>query len=309
MILSSQYSQSWYKHATVRTRAPILLKTDSLLPLFPEELLPICQHPLIAESQNYAKEYLITQTCYKFLQEICITETDVVNPTSLSIAYGNVPVQLPEEVKADALSIIVDEAFHSYVAKTFMLQIQQHTKMTPLQLPLENELTKALHKTKALISPEIKSDFMLIATCISENIFTDEIIEVSRLTNVNESFHQVLVEHARDEGRHASYFAKVMQAYWEQADNKKKLALTKVIPKFITYCLDGIHDNDFLIRVLREFGFSETDITALTASNNNEVTRNNKLSRINNIIRCMKTADLWAYTPLADAISNIKDRA
>ena len=95
MILPSQYSQSWYKHAAIRTKDPILLKTDSTLPLFPEELLPLCQHPLIAESQNLAKEYILTQTCYKYLQEICITETDVVNPTSLNIAYGNVPVQLP----------------------------------------------------------------------------------------------------------------------------------------------------------------------------------------------------------------------
>ncbi len=304
-MFSSIYSQSWYKGASVRGSNPIVLNTHSTYPLFPEELQPICGHPLITEFKKFGKEYMLTQMCYKYLQEICITETEVVNPICLNIAYGKVPVSLSEEIKADAFSIIVDEAFHSYVARSFMLQVQKHSGIVALDLPRENEVTKAIKKINAMIPSNMQADFELVATCISENVFTEEIIDVSRMKNVNESFHQLMLDHARDEGRHAGYFAKVMEAYWNQAEEYKKKFFVKVIPQFIEYCLDGIHDRSFLIRLLQEYGLDESKINSLLAVNHNEVTLANKQARIDNIVRFLKRSTVLNYTPLAERFSEM----
>lgn len=292
-MMTSAYSKLWYQNASVRVKNYIVLNTDSKYPFFPEELQPLCQHPLIKESQPFIKEHILIHTCYKYLQEVCITENDIVNPTCLNIAFGNVPVQLTEEDKADAFSIIADEAFHSYVAKTLLLQIQYHTDIPPLlKSHRENEVTKAVEKIKKIIPTSVQDDFSLIATCIAESVFTDEIIKISRFKNVNESFHQAMVEHARDEGRHANYFGRIMRMYWEQADQEKKNIFMEVIPTFIKYCFDGIHDANFLEQLLQRHGFEAEQIKELVSSNNNEVTRANARARMNNIVSFFKRSNV-----------------
>ena len=189
-MMAETYLESWYQNASIRKKAHIVL-SDNNRPFFPEALLPFCNHELI---QN--KAYLLLQVCYKYLQEVCITETDVVHTTCLKIAYGDVSVQLDDATRANAFSIMADEAFHSYVARTFMLQVENYTGVPPLIVPKENEITKAIQAIKQQTPTDMHPDFELVATCISENVFTDEIIEISRFKDVNESFHQVMVEHA-----------------------------------------------------------------------------------------------------------------
>lgn len=299
--MAQTYLESWYQNASIRKKPHILL-SDNKLPFFPEELLPFCNHELISHSATINKEYILLQVCYKYLQEVCITETDVVNPICLKIAYGDIPVHLDEATKADAFSIMADEAFHSYVARNFMLQIERHTGISPIMIPKENEITKAIDIIKQKIEPEMRADFELAATCISENVFTDEIIEISRFKNVNESFHQVMVEHARDEGRHANYFVKIMKAYWEQANETQKALFVKIIPEFIDLCFDGIHDADFIKKLLVENGLKIQDVKNILVGGINETTRQNRQARINNIVKFFKRSGMLSYRPLVEAL-------
>ena len=298
----SPYSRSWFQKASVRDSSVIIFNAESELPFFPVEMLPMCHHPLIKDGAPAAKDYLLLQSCYKYLQEICITETDVVNPASLKIAYEEAPVKLDKQLHADAFSIITDEAFHSYVARTFMLQIEEHTGVAPLKLPRGNEVTKAIARIKSEISADMQDDFELVATCISENVFTDEIIEVSRMKDVNESFHKVMVDHARDEGRHAGYFIRVMRAYWEQASDIKKQALSMIIPKFIDYCFDGTHEAEFLRYALSEYGFSESEIQVLIDANSDVMTQKNRDARLKNINKFLSLSGLLDHAPLVEAM-------
>ena len=119
----------------------------------------MCNHPIIKDHAPEAKDYLLLQSCYKYLQEICITETDVVNPTSLKIAYEEAPVQLDKQLHADAFSIITDEAFHSYVARTFMLQVEEHTGVSHLNYLRIMRLRKAIARVKTEISGDMLEDF------------------------------------------------------------------------------------------------------------------------------------------------------
>ena len=176
-------------------------------------------------------------------------------------------------------------------------------------MPQENEVTKAIQKIKASIPLEIQNDFVLVATCISENIFTDEIIEVHVLKTLMNHFIRYWLNTPEMKEEHASYFIKIMEAYWDKLMRKKKAALSKIIPAFILHCLDGVHDNDFLVRLLREYGFNTAAVETLTVANNNDVTRNNKKARVSNIIRFLKTSNVWAYAPLAEAFSEIKELA
>lgn len=305
------YTDVWYNKSGVRNDAPIGLiavSEGSSYPFFPEKLLPICNHPMITKNGNELKEFLLTQLCYKYLQEICITETDVVNPTALNIAYGSVPVYLPEELQTHAFTIIIDEAFHSYVAKNFLNQVYKHTGFAPLTIPRKNELTKAIEKILPQVPTDMLKDIKLIATCISENIFTDEIINISRFTEVNEGFHQLMVQHARDEGRHAGYFVEIMKAYWKQSSIQQKNLFVEILPKFIEYCLDGIHDRDFLKELLKNCGLDNNQVEELVAENESESAAAGQLARLNNIIRCLKRSDFLEYAPLFDAVQSIKTR-
>jgi len=300
--MSATYINSWYKHAAVRRQSRIMFNADSQLPLFPEELQPVCNHPLVLALSTAAKDQLLLQFCYKFLQEVCITENDVVNPTSLNIANGLSPVVLDETVKVDAFSIIADEAFHSYVARDFLLQVQQFTGILPMVVPNENEATKAMENVKKRLPREYHLGFELIATCISENIFTDEIINVSRLNQVNESFHQVMVDHAKDEGRHANYFVKVMSAYWSQINDSTKNFFAKIIPEFIDFCLDGKHDREYALKLLNNIGMSDKNIEICLNENINQTLKDSTAVRLKNILKFFKRSGVISFEPLTNAL-------
>lgn len=286
------YLKSWYHYATVRKCDFIEYDHSSQLPHFPEELYPFLNHELIFNRGQELKNYLLIQLCYKYLQEICITETDIVNPACLSIAYNELDVALPIEMQTDAFSIITDEAFHSYVARSFMMQMQQANQILPINLPRENEVTKASIIIKESLDKKYHKHFEIIATCISENIFTDEIIEVSKFKNVNPSFHQLMKDHARDEGRHASYFTAILHQYWRGLSEDVKEIFMEIIPAFCRLCLNGEHEKAFLNLLLEKSGYSTSQITDILACNSSTTTEISYATRVKNIKRFLNKAQL-----------------
>jgi hypothetical protein len=292
MMQSYDYLKSWYRYATVRKSEFIEYDPLSELPPFPEELYPFLNHDLIVNRGPLLKKYLLTQLCYKYLQEICITETDIVNPACLSIAYNELCVSLPIEIQTDAFSVITDEAFHSYVARSFMMQMQQANNILPINLPRANEVTKASIIIKKSLDKKYHSHFELIATCISENIFTDEIIEVSKFEQVNPSFHKLMKDHARDEGRHASYFTDVLRQYWQGLDEDVKEIFMEVIPMFCQLCLNGEHEREFLSLLLEKSNYTSDEITTLLESNSSATTQISHAARMKNIKRFLSKAQM-----------------
>lgn len=293
----SSFCDAWYQNSSVRNKSRVMLDINSDKGFFPVALAPICHHELVCDIPG-ASDQILLQYAYKYLQEVCITETDVVNPACLNIVYHASPVQLSDELSVDALSIITDEAFHSYVAKDYFNQLAEHSQVKPIILERQNDATEALQKLKAFFPEEYTKVIELVAACISENVFTDEIIRISKFTDVNPSFHQLMRDHARDEGRHAMYFAKVMSCLWEQSSASVREVIVSIIPKYLEYSFDCEHDRQFAFHLLISIGLSNEQTEMVMEESHSQLVIDNQRFRRENVAKFLKRSGLLEDVPL-----------
>src|SRR6056297_2995018 len=112
----------WEGRATVRAR-PRRLLPDSNGYFFPKSRQPLCFHPLIQTLGSDAIDFILIQSAYKFMWDIAQIETNIVNEVAEKIANNRYPIPFPESLTFSALTVLVDESYHAYVARDFMNQL------------------------------------------------------------------------------------------------------------------------------------------------------------------------------------------
>jgi hypothetical protein len=161
---------------------------------------------------------------------------------------------LPPDIAAEAFSVVVDEAFHSYVARHFSLHVTKATGIEPIQMPAQNPLVCAYDEVARGMGPEVVAMSQLLCCCLSESTFTKEILAASRLEGYDPAFHEVMVDHLADEGRHYSYFRKVLTLYWDLLAEKERRQAASLLPAILRAYFDETIDHEFDRRVLLAAG-------------------------------------------------------
>ncbi len=255
-----EYQKKWERFSTIRTRPHRNLVANQIEGyFFPVDKQPICMHPKVIELGEPAKEFILIQSLYKYSNDIAVTETELVNQAALKISSNRLPIYFDYHYRINALTVIVDEAYHAYVAMDCLKQIMDYTNVEPLKLPEEIELSKAIRKTKIQL-PEIFHDcFDLIAVCIAENTLTKEIVTMKDNGEVNLYFQQIMKDHLADEGRHSGYFARVLEKLWGEIDAETKNHIGNILPYFISEYLGTDVIKAFDKRILTNLNFSNEE--------------------------------------------------
>jgi hypothetical protein len=119
----------WEKSSSIRSRPRRIVELDSENMFFyPESRQPLCIHPLVVAKGIDAKRYILTQSLFKFMHDVAILETEVVNSGAILVANNKLDVNFPESMRHDALSVIIDEAYHAYVAKDLGADLLERQK-------------------------------------------------------------------------------------------------------------------------------------------------------------------------------------
>ncbi|WP_288408113.1 diiron oxygenase [uncultured Herbaspirillum sp.] len=248
-------AKSWFAAASVRqTKMGHWIEEADLDWRFPIEMNPLLSHPAISRLEEERYRFLCAQLYHKYMHDICITETDVINKVALDIAYGRAAISFPDAIRTAAFSVVMDEAFHSYAARLFSFRIQYVTGVAPMFLPQTNALVEAMQfRGLEQVPPGLVS---LLSCCISESTFTQEILVASRLEKYSQQFRMLMVDHLRDEGRHCSFFRKVLEFYWQAANDEMRNHVAEVLPHILEAYFDRSIEIEFEKVVLCEIGFS-----------------------------------------------------
>ena len=138
----------WDKSASIRTRPRKILKnynSDCRI-FYPMSHQPIVFHPLVtARGQKIIEEILI-HSAYKFTQSIAKVEMECIIDFCNRLYSQRLVLDFPYAITNDALSIIIDEVYHAYVAVDFLSQVQEFTTVQPLTYQPESELNYAIKK-------------------------------------------------------------------------------------------------------------------------------------------------------------------
>ncbi|WP_406227981.1 diiron oxygenase [Pseudomonas siliginis] len=251
------FAEAWESRATIRTRPRRLLEDDQRL------IYPLSRQPLVL-SETFLREcpqqrdFALVQTLYKFINDVVIFETEIVDKTARSIAKNRFAVAFPFACRYDAMTVVVDEDYHALVAMDFMQQTVALTGIEPIQLPDEIELSRAIPAAVALAPQHLRSAVELICVAIAENTVTGDVAAFARDDSVKPSIKGLMADHLLDEGRHSSFWARMVRIYWHTASDADRETIAQILPVFIGHYLTNDIQKSFDLRLIDALPVSET---------------------------------------------------
>lgn len=260
-IASYKTHQSrWEKYASIRTRPRRILEEEENVYYFPLERQPICIHPMVEKTGEGRRHYILIQSLFKYLNDIANIEKDIINRVAYNITKDAYGIKFSRDIKQDALSIIIDESYHAYVALDFIDQIERKTQTTSLPLPIDTELSLAIKYIKGILPSDCLDPFDLISVCIAEHALTNDLIVVSKSKEISKTFYNVMYDHVLDEGRHATFFAFVLEVYWESLSESHKKIIGPLLPELIRRYVSPDLQRQFDSLILEQIGFNQLEI-------------------------------------------------
>jgi len=257
----------WEKRSSIRTRPRRFVSEDDLsereIYFFPLSRQPLCIHPLILKLGEKARKYILTQSAFKFMMDVAVLETEVVNAGALLVANNKLRFDFPHNLRHDALSVIIDEAYHAYVAIDFMKQVEILTGIKTLSMPNETAVIQAIHTIQKSIDPDYSDLFFLMAVCIGEHVLTKDLISIGKDKTICKTFSDVMADHVLDEGRHANIFAEIMTWVWERMSEEEKDTIGQILPEFMRLYLKSDIQQAFDQDVLQALELSDSDVAQI----------------------------------------------
>lgn len=300
----------WDKLAATRSKPRRVLPEGEVVGhLYPPAKAALLTHPLMKDLPPEKLRLFFIQSAYKFMGDIAFVETESVNDVALKIANGHTPIAFPEDIRYDALTVIVDEAYHAYVARDFMRQIEQRTGVKPLPKPTETDLSRSMAFGKRRLPEALHGLWELVAVCIGENTLTKELLNLTGERSVNEVLHQVMEDHVRDEGRHAVLFMNILKLVWNEMEESARLAIGQFLPEFIREYLDPRMQAEYERGVLEWLGLPAEHIEKLISETYaepplEEFRTRNPLSGY--VVHVLKQCDVLSHEPTLEAFRRFK---
>jgi len=243
------FADAWESRATIRTRPRRVLEDDARL------IYPLSRQPLVL-SETFLREcpeqrdFALVQTLYKFINDVVIFETEIVDKTARSIAKNRFAVAFPFACRYDAMTVVVDEDYHALVAMDFMQQTVAMTGIEPIELPNEIELSRAIPTAVELAPQHLRSAVELICVAIAENTVTGDVAAFARDDTVKPSIKGLMADHLLDEGRHSSFWARMVRIYWHTASDADRECIAQILPVFIGHYLTNDIQKSFDLRLI-----------------------------------------------------------
>ncbi len=249
------FADDWERRATIRTRPRRLLENDDKL------IFPLCRQPLVlsatfTEHCPQWRDFVLVQSFYKFINDVVIFETEIVDKTARAIAKNRFSLPFPLACRVDAMTVVVDEDYHALVALDFLQQTVTMTGIEPLELPTHIELSLALPAAQAQVPAHLHDAMELIGVAIAENTVTHEVAAFSKDSRVKDSIRGLMADHLFDEGRHAQFWTCLVRSYWQSASPNDRDAIAQALPTFLSHYLTNQLQKNFDLHLIEHLDVS-----------------------------------------------------
>ncbi|MDR2308939.1 MAG: diiron oxygenase [Paucimonas sp.] len=226
------FADAWEERATIRTRPRRRVEDDQRL-IYPLSRQPLVLSAAFQRECPELRDFVLVQSLYKFINDVVIFETEIVDRTARRIAKDRFAVRFPFACRYDAMTVVVDEDYHALVAMDFLQQTIALTGIEPIALPKEIELSRAIPAALEQVPAHLRDALELICVGIAENTLTDDVAAFARDDSVKPSVKGLMADHLLDEGRHSSFWARLTRIYWQSATQTDRQAIAEVLPVFL----------------------------------------------------------------------------
>ncbi|MCF8986803.1 aminobenzoate oxygenase [Pseudomonas syringae] len=286
------FIDAWEGRATIRTRPRRMVENDDKL-IYPLSRQPLVLSDTFTRECAHLRDYALVQSLYKFINDVVIFETEIVDRTARSIAKDHFTIRFPFACRYDAMTVVVDEDYHALVAMDFMQQTIALTGIEPIPLPDEIELSRAIPAALALAPEHLRSAVELICVAIAENTVTNDVAAFAKDESVKQSVKGLMADHLLDEGRHSGFWARLVRIYWHTAPQQDRESIARIMPVFIAQYLTNDIQNGFDFTLIDHLQVPDTIKHALreeTRAVSFPVNRHHPL--VANIVRFFKNSSM-----------------
>ncbi|KAB5617828.1 diiron oxygenase [Pseudomonas putida] len=251
------FADAWEERATIRTRPRRRIEDDQRL-IYPLSRQPLVQSATFQRACPHLRDFVLVQSLYKFINDVVIFETEIVDRTARRIAKDRFTVRFPFACRYDAMTVVVDEDYHALVAMDFLQQTIALTGLEPIALPTEIELSRAIPSALAQVPEALRDALELICVGIAENTLTDDVAAFARDDTVKPSVKGLMADHLLDEGRHSSFWARLTRIYWQAAPEVDRQMIAQVLPVFLGQYLTNDIQQSFDFNLIEALPVNET---------------------------------------------------
>ncbi|WP_247256755.1 diiron oxygenase [Pseudomonas moorei] len=243
------FADAWESRATIRTRPRRVLENDDKL-IYPLSRQPLVLGETFLRECPQLRDFALVQTLYKFINDVVIFETEIVDKTARNIAKNRFDVTFPFACRYDAMTVVVDEDYHALVAMDFMQQTIAMTGIAPIELPGEIELSRAIPAAVALAPQHLRGAVELICVAIAENTVTGDVAAFAKDDTIKQSIKGLMADHLLDEGRHSGFWSRMVRIYWHTASEGDRHCIAQILPVFIGHYLTNDIQRSFDLRLI-----------------------------------------------------------
>jgi hypothetical protein len=225
--------RGWYERASVRTAARRTLDGDEPIhQLFPRELVPIANHPIMLAQPETVPDQAVAQQLFRYLDFTAKLELLVVNRTMVGIAGGSIGLRLPDQMRLDALKMYCDEGYHALQAVDLMWQAADRTGVAP-RLPDQPFFLIRLGQLLDGLEPADRALAELLFVIVSETLISATLADVLTDGQADNAVLHTIRDHALDEGRHHAYFVLLLRSLWGQLTRGQRELAGRLVPSLI----------------------------------------------------------------------------
>ncbi|AJF00503.1 diiron oxygenase [Pandoraea apista] len=296
------HADQWEQRATIRSRPRRIVEDDDLS-YYPVERQPLYAHPAVIDAGKQVQDYILLQSFYKYINDVIIFETEIVNRTALAIAKSRFPFEFPFACRSDAMSVVIDENYHAYVAMDYLDQVERSTGIGPIEQNREIELSRAIPRAMEYVPPQYAAGMELLGVAISENTVTAEVAAFSRDTTLKRSVKGVMADHLADEGRHSVFWINLVKLYWREIDEPARVELGRGLPFFLREYLTNELQLEFDRRLIATLDLPAATREQIARDMVGAYPITNQHPMIVNIRKFLKMAGLLEHEPTRAAIA------
>jgi P-aminobenzoate N-oxygenase AurF len=248
---------TWERRASVRTKPRRELDevgTGALF--FPPELVPALAHPDVVDRGPATAHRILVQSLHHYMHFTVVLEQATILPVTAALSLGDVPLDLPGQMRADAFKITTDEAWHGQFCYDFMRQVADVTGVAPA-VPEQLRLTRRLAEIRESLEPGLRRLGDLLFAVVSETLVSSLLCDIPNDKRLPVAVRAVVGDHAEDEGRHHAYFRAFLRVAWPQLTSAERRAIGPRVPEFVDAFLSP--DLGGVAMVLADAGFGAVD--------------------------------------------------
>ena len=222
----------WDKRSNVRRRDHYRIPADQTEAAIEGVQLPLLRRPEVAALPSRDRRFLKAQALYFWKNQIALLETEVTGALAAQLANKAGQVPLPWSARQVALTIDVDERYHAYVERDFILQLAAASGIPVSAIGASPALVTAVELARAATPEEHRVDLDVVLLCLIENTITAELFGLHKENPPAGPFYDSIAEHLADEGRHAAFFRQLLAYYWPALDEHARRSIGNALPAF-----------------------------------------------------------------------------